>query len=74
MDFASELAPRFPRELLTDVVRSPGDVEDELGVKCLGVLPDIGPDRSDSSQAGGIEPKWHSGLVAVALRSGSPIF
>ena len=31
----------FSKELLSDVLRSPGDVEDELGVKCLGVLPDI---------------------------------
>jgi polysaccharide biosynthesis transport protein len=33
----------FSRELLSDVLRTPGDVEDELGVKCLGVLPDIRP-------------------------------
>lgn len=33
----------FARELLSDVLRTPGEVEDELGVKCLGVLPDIGP-------------------------------
>ncbi|WP_035677174.1 Wzz/FepE/Etk N-terminal domain-containing protein [Bradyrhizobium liaoningense] len=31
----------FARELLSDVLRTPGEVEDELGVKCLGVLPDI---------------------------------
>lgn len=31
----------FGRELLSDVLRTPGEVEDELGVKCLGVLPDI---------------------------------
>ncbi|MET4802863.1 Wzz/FepE/Etk N-terminal domain-containing protein [Bradyrhizobium sp. LB11.1] len=31
----------FARELLNDVLRTPGEVEDELGVKCLGVLPDI---------------------------------
>jgi succinoglycan biosynthesis transport protein ExoP len=31
----------FARELLSDVLRSPSDVEDQLGVKCLGVLPDI---------------------------------
>ncbi|UFW88713.1 Wzz/FepE/Etk N-terminal domain-containing protein [Bradyrhizobium barranii] len=31
----------FARELLSDVLRSPSDVEDLLGVKCLGVLPDI---------------------------------
>jgi succinoglycan biosynthesis transport protein ExoP len=31
----------FSRELLSDVLRSPSDVEGELGVKCLGVLPDI---------------------------------
>lgn len=33
----------FARELLSDVLRTPSEVEDELGVKCLGVLPDIGP-------------------------------
>lgn len=32
----------FARELLSDVLRTPSEVEDELGVKCLGVLPDIG--------------------------------
>ncbi|MCA6125507.1 AAA family ATPase [Bradyrhizobium sp. WSM 1704] len=31
----------FARELLSDVMRTPGEVEDEIGVKCLGVLPDI---------------------------------
>lgn len=35
----------FARELLSDVLRTPGEVEDELGVKCLGVLPDIRPLR-----------------------------
>lgn len=33
----------FARELLNDVFRTPAEVEDELGVKCLGVLPDIRP-------------------------------
>lgn len=33
----------FAREMLNDVLRTPGEVEDELGVKCLGVLPDIRP-------------------------------
>lgn len=31
----------FSREVLSDVLRSPGEVEDELGVKCLGILPDV---------------------------------
>lgn len=35
----------FSRELLNDVLRTPAEVEDELDVKCLGVLPDIGSDR-----------------------------
>ncbi|KQT26953.1 MULTISPECIES: Wzz/FepE/Etk N-terminal domain-containing protein [Bradyrhizobium] len=35
------LGVAFARELLSDVLRTPGEVEDELGVKCLGVLPDI---------------------------------
>ena len=33
----------FSRELLSDVLRSPDEVEDEFGVKCLGILPDIRP-------------------------------
>ncbi|WP_426412148.1 polysaccharide biosynthesis tyrosine autokinase [Bradyrhizobium ganzhouense] len=36
------LGAAFAREMLSDVLRSPGDVEDEIGVKCLGVLPAIG--------------------------------
>lgn len=32
----------FARELLSDVLRTPGEVEEELGVKCLGILPDVG--------------------------------
>jgi polysaccharide biosynthesis transport protein len=39
------LGAAFSKELLSDVLRSPSDVEDELGVKCLGVLPEIHPDR-----------------------------
>jgi succinoglycan biosynthesis transport protein ExoP len=35
----------FSKELLSDVLRSPSDVEEELGVKCLGVLPDVRPRR-----------------------------
>jgi succinoglycan biosynthesis transport protein ExoP len=35
------LGAAFTKELLSDVLRSPSDVEDQLGVKCLGVLPDI---------------------------------
>lgn len=31
----------FARELLSDVLRTPGEVEEELGVKCLGILPDV---------------------------------
>src|SRR4051812_37938477 len=37
------LGAAFARELLNDVLRTPGEVEEELGVKCLGVLPDIRP-------------------------------
>lgn len=37
------LGAAFARELLSDVLRTPGEVEEELGVKCLGILPDIGP-------------------------------
>jgi succinoglycan biosynthesis transport protein ExoP len=37
------LGAAFSRELLSDVLRSPSEVEEELGVKCLGVLPDIRP-------------------------------
>ena len=53
----------FARELLHDVLRTPAEVEDELGVKCLGILPDIGakakgrawlgsPAKSKSSASG----------------------
>jgi len=34
------------KELLNDVFRTASDVEDELGVKCLGILPDVGAGRS----------------------------
>jgi polysaccharide biosynthesis transport protein len=37
------LGAAFARELLNDVLRTPAEVEEELGVKCLGVLPDIRP-------------------------------
>lgn len=36
------LGAAFAREMLSDVLRSPTEVEDEIGVKCLGVLPAIG--------------------------------
>jgi succinoglycan biosynthesis transport protein ExoP len=36
------LGAAFAREMLSDVLRSPSEVEDEIGVKCLGVLPSIG--------------------------------
>ncbi|MDB5578029.1 MAG: chain-length determining protein [Bradyrhizobium sp.] len=41
----------FSRELLNDVLRTPAEVEDEFDVKCLGVLPDIGPDRPGARKA-----------------------
>ncbi|MGH6710723.1 MAG: AAA family ATPase [Bradyrhizobium sp.] len=41
----------FSKELLSDVLRSPSDVEDELGVKCLGVLPDLRPEKPTSKKA-----------------------
>ncbi|WP_420103502.1 GNVR domain-containing protein [Bosea sp. (in: a-proteobacteria)] len=31
----------FARELMNDVFRTPGDVEDNLGIKCLGILPAV---------------------------------
>ncbi|MFT4115733.1 AAA family ATPase [Bradyrhizobium sp.] len=37
------LGAAFAREFLSDVLRTPAEVEEELGVKCLGVLPDIRP-------------------------------
>lgn len=40
------LGAAFARELLNDVLRTPGEVEVELGVKCLGVLPDVRPPSS----------------------------
>lgn len=36
------LGAAFAREMMSDVLRSPTEVEDEIGVKCLGVLPAIG--------------------------------
>lgn len=46
----------FARELLSDVLRTPGEVEEELGVKCLGVLPEIRPARTASPGAAGAPP------------------
>jgi succinoglycan biosynthesis transport protein ExoP len=43
----------FAREMLSDVLRSPSEVEDEIGVKCLGVLPAIGPKRIGSQRTHG---------------------
>ncbi|MEY9107475.1 succinoglycan biosynthesis transport protein ExoP [Bradyrhizobium sp. USDA 3397] len=50
----------FARELLSDVLRTPGEVEDELGVKCLGVLPDIRP------------PTKAGALLPTSAKTGSP--
>ncbi|MDN3274177.1 GNVR domain-containing protein [Frankia sp. RB7] len=43
----------FARELLSDVLRTPGEAEEELGVKCLGVLPEIRLARKALSSPGG---------------------
>lgn len=50
----------FARELLSDVLRTPGEVEDELGVKCLGVLPDIRPATKTAA------------LLSTSARTGPP--
>lgn len=50
----------FARELLSDVLRTPGEVEDELGVKCLGVLPDIRP------------PTRTGALLSTSAKTGPP--
>ncbi|MCP3391750.1 AAA family ATPase [Bradyrhizobium sp. CCGB12] len=50
----------FARELLSDVLRTPGEVEDELGVKCLGVLPDIRP------------PTKTGALLSTSAKTGPP--
>ncbi|MCA1426822.1 MULTISPECIES: Wzz/FepE/Etk N-terminal domain-containing protein [Bradyrhizobium] len=50
----------FARELLSDVLRTPGEVEDELGVKCLGVLPDIRP------------PTTAGALLSTSAKTGPP--
>ncbi|MCA1515891.1 succinoglycan biosynthesis transport protein ExoP [Bradyrhizobium yuanmingense] len=50
----------FARELLSDVLRTPGEVEDELGVKCLGVLPDISP------------PTKAGALLSTSAKTGPP--
>ncbi|UPJ60310.1 Wzz/FepE/Etk N-terminal domain-containing protein [Bradyrhizobium sp. 192] len=49
----------FGREMLSDVLRTPGEVEDELGVKCLGVLPDI-------------RPPTKTGALLTSARNGPP--
>nr|WP_245313447.1 GNVR domain-containing protein [Bradyrhizobium sp.] len=46
----------FARELLNDVLRTPGEVEDELGVKCLGILPEIRAARKVPASTGAIGP------------------
>ncbi|MBR0993710.1 AAA family ATPase [Bradyrhizobium japonicum] len=50
----------FGREMLSDVLRTPGEVEDELGVKCLGVLPDIRP------------PTKSGALLSTSAKTGPP--
>ncbi|AWL99682.1 Wzz/FepE/Etk N-terminal domain-containing protein [Bradyrhizobium amphicarpaeae] len=50
----------FGREMLSDVLRTPGEVEDELGVKCLGVLPDIRP------------PTKAGALLSTSAKTGPP--
>lgn len=50
----------FAREFLNDVLRTPGEVEEELGVKCLGVLPDIGP------------PAGAGALLSTAAKGSTP--
>ena len=50
----------FGREMLSDVLRTPGEVEDELGVKCLGVLPDIRP------------PTKTGAMLSTSAKSGPP--
>ena len=44
----------FAREMLSDVLRSPTEVEDEMGVKCLGVLPAIGAKQIGSLKSRGL--------------------
>lgn len=44
--FCIGLGVAFSREFLTDVFRTASDVEDDLGVKCLGILPDLAPPPS----------------------------
>lgn len=47
------LGAAFAREMLSDVLRSPTEVEDEIGVKCLGVLPAIGSKQMGASRSRG---------------------
>jgi succinoglycan biosynthesis transport protein ExoP len=47
------LGAAFAREMLSDVLRSPSDVEEEIGVKCLGVLPAIGAKQMGASRTRG---------------------
>jgi len=50
------LGAAFAREMLSDVLRSPIEVEDEIGVKCLGVLPAIGPKAMGLPKVRGSRP------------------
>ncbi|MDR3465928.1 MAG: GNVR domain-containing protein [Xanthobacteraceae bacterium] len=39
------LGTAFSLEFLSDVFRTASDVEDDLGIKCLGILPDMAPPK-----------------------------
>ncbi len=44
-------AAGFARELMSDVFRTPGDVEEHLGLRCLGILPTVGPASAQRSKS-----------------------
>jgi succinoglycan biosynthesis transport protein ExoP len=56
--FCIGLGTAFSLEFLSDVFRTASDVEDDLGIKCLGILPDMTPPK--------LGLRWAGGLVATA--------
>jgi succinoglycan biosynthesis transport protein ExoP len=56
--FCVGLGAAFSLEFLTDVYRTASDVEDDLGIKCLGILPDMAPPK--------LGLQWVRTLVAAA--------
>lgn len=58
-------AAGFARELMSDVFRTPSDVEEHLGLRCLGILPAIGPASSHLTKSEAAIPPTPSGSRAM---------